>query len=375
MDRSWAGWLTRWTDAGLLDADTAARIRAFEGDAADVHRLRWPILIALGFGGVMICGGILLFVAANWDVLSPAVRFSLVLLLVATFHVAGAFSAERFPAMAETMHAVGTVALGSGIALAGQIFNLEEHWPGGIMLWALGAGLAWAVLRYPSLAGLFAVFGPAWLIGEWMVATERVNVDAAAWPVGCGVLLLGLSYFTGIGPGKAGRTRTVLLWLGGLTLVASSVGLVMLRWDRDSLRGLGLPSTLQALGWLVAIGSPLLVAGWLRRIDAWPNGLAAVWVLLLFFMRGLSNAMPLYAWWALGAVGLAAWGVRDRRSERINVGALYFGATVLAFYFSQVMDKLGRSASLVGLGLLFLGGGWALEQARRRLVRQSREVS
>jgi len=32
------------------------------------------------------------------------------------------------------------------------------------------------------------------------------------------------------------------------------------------------------------------------------------------------------------------------------------------------MDRLGRSASLVGLGLLFLGGGWALERTRRRLV-------
>jgi len=32
------------------------------------------------------------------------------------------------------------------------------------------------------------------------------------------------------------------------------------------------------------------------------------------------------------------------------------------------MDRLGRSASLIGLGLLFLGGGWALEQGRRRLV-------
>jgi hypothetical protein len=38
------------------------------------------------------------------------------------------------------------------------------------------------------------------------------------------------------------------------------------------------------------------------------------------------------------------------------------------FYFSSVMDRLGRAASLVGLGLLFLGGGWVLERARRRLV-------
>jgi len=41
---------------------------------------------------------------------------------------------------------------------------------------------------------------------------------------------------------------------------------------------------------------------------------------------------------------------------------------VIIFYFSDVMDKLGRSASLIGLGVLFLFGGWALERARRGLV-------
>jgi hypothetical protein len=32
------------------------------------------------------------------------------------------------------------------------------------------------------------------------------------------------------------------------------------------------------------------------------------------------------------------------------------------------MDKLGRSFSLIVLGLLFLGGGWLLERTRRRLI-------
>jgi hypothetical protein len=36
------------------------------------------------------------------------------------------------------------------------------------------------------------------------------------------------------------------------------------------------------------------------------------------------------------------------------------------------MDKIGRSASLMGLGVLFLGGGWAIEQTRRRLVSRAR---
>ena len=66
--------------------------------------------------------------------------------------------------------------------------------------------------------------------------------------------------------------------------------------------------------------------------------------------------------------------MRESRTERINVGALGFAVVVLVFYFSSVMDKLGRSASLLGLGVLFLAGGWALEHTRRNLVRGIRST-
>src|SRR5215204_2728613 len=99
MSGDWTAWLARWTDAGLIDAEAAGRIRAFEASHAGSHRLRWPVLIALVFGVLMI-------VAANWDALSPGLRFTLVLALVAGFHVAGALATERFPAMSITLHAL-----------------------------------------------------------------------------------------------------------------------------------------------------------------------------------------------------------------------------------------------------------------------------
>jgi hypothetical protein len=49
-----------------------------------------------------------------------------------------------------------------------------------------------------------------------------------------------------------------------------------------------------------------------------------------------------------------------------------FALTIVVFYFCNVMDKLDRSASLVGFGLLFLLGGWQLEKLRRKLVARTK---
>src|SRR6266478_6329921 len=119
--------LERRVSAGVVDASMAARIRTFEESQSPSERLRWPVLLAVALGGVLLCAGVLLFVAAHWDELSPAWRFSLVLLLVAAFPVAGAFTAERFPALSVTFYAIGAVCVGAGVFLAAQIFNLQEH--------------------------------------------------------------------------------------------------------------------------------------------------------------------------------------------------------------------------------------------------------
>jgi len=362
--------LKRWSGAGVIDAATAARIRAFELANAGSHRLRWPIWLALGFGATALAAGVLLLVSAHWDDISPASRFGLVLSLVALFHVTAAFVAERFPAMATALHGVGTMTLGAGIYLAGQIFNLEEHWPSALLLWAIGAAAGWGLLRsWPQMLQT-ALLAPAWLFGEWVVATERLSGPAIIRIAASGPALLALAYFTAFDEGRV--DRKALSRLGGISLPFALAGLALAGFDPWLVDPAGaLPARLSIIGWAVAIGLPLVVAGALRGREAWPVGVAALWVIALFGVRSVLGETLMYVWWAIGATAMAAWGVKEARSERINMGAAVFGATVLAFYFSQVMDKLGRSASLIGLGLVFLAGGWLIERVRRRLVLQA----
>src|SRR5260370_24900676 len=138
--------LQRWVGAGLLDSQSAERIRSFE-ISHESPGMRWPVVFAIAFGSIMVAAGILLFVAAHWDNLSPTQRFLLVVAMIAGFHLAAGALMPRLRALGLALHAIGTVALGGGIFLAGQIVNLQEHWPGGILLWAIGAALSWLVLR------------------------------------------------------------------------------------------------------------------------------------------------------------------------------------------------------------------------------------
>lgn len=364
MTSRWESSLRRWVEAGLLDEAAAARIRAFESERPGGPALRWPAWLALGLGGLLLGAGILLFVAAHWDGLGPGQRYALVLAVVGGLHVAGAFASGRSPGLAVALHACGTAALGGGIFLSGQIFHLQEHWPGGLLLWAIGAGVGWALLRQWPQAAMAALLAPAWLAGEWMIATVDRRGGAV---LGSFILLTALAYLAAEpSDGPQTPARRALVWLGGLALIPAAVALVLLR-SPTSQYGESLPGGVLAIGWLVAVALPLGVGVALRRATLLPLGLAAVWVVAGTGLAPYRGVAP-YLWCVVLAAGVIWWGLQDRRAERINLGIAGFALTVLVFYFSDVMDKLGRSASLIGLGLLFLGGGYLLERARRRLV-------
>src|SRR5262245_2761019 len=93
--KPWERRLKTWEDAGVVDPQTAARIRAFESGREHRWDSRWSAVVAWMLGGILLGAGVLLFVAAHWDRLSPSDRFTLVVLMVVAFHVAGALVRAR----------------------------------------------------------------------------------------------------------------------------------------------------------------------------------------------------------------------------------------------------------------------------------------
>ncbi len=359
--------LQQWVEASVIDSPAADRIRAFELSHGS-RGMRWPVVLAITFGAIMVGAGILLFVAAHWDNLSPTQRFVLVLAMIAGFHLAAGALMPRLRALGIALHGVGTAALGAGIFLAGQIFNLQEHWPGGILLWAIGALLSWAVLRDWVQATLTALLIPAWIASEWSVRAEHFG--GAERRLAQFLVLVAITYLGARRQEADSNFRRALAWTGGILLLPLCAVLSSGELDWGWRRVPSLSTSLQVIGWLMAFVLPLVAAWFLRgRAAMWNLGFAFwVWAVSGLNHREYFQNLAVYGLCALGSIALVCWGLQEQRRERINLGVAAFAITIIAFYFSTMMDKLGRSASLVAFGLLFLLGGWKLEQLRRRLV-------
>ena len=281
------------------------------------HGMRWPVLLAVAFGGLLLCA----VFSSSWPPTGTC------------FHLAGVsgwcsgwwrYSMWRvlcrpngsFPSPLPCMQSA-PYPWEQEFSSPGQIFHLEEHWPGGVMLWAIGAWGAWALLRDWPQAALAAVLTPVWLGGEWIEATrgfhggERVLAE--------GLLLLALTYLSAPMPDRESSIRKALAWIGGITPIPLAV---MTALAGTQYYGKSHPLTEGFLyaGWGAALALPLALSWLLRQKAAWMNVIALLWVLLLGTTNLERHWTPgdfLGQWWK--RAGLLP-GVRSRLHRPCRMG-------------------------------------------------------
>jgi uncharacterized membrane protein len=384
--------LNRWQAAGALDADTAARIRSWESaqDAMATPRVQdiqetthsegmaWQGRVALILGGILLASGVALFVSAHWDQLGPGMRYLLVMAMVIVFHLGGAVTREKFKALSGTLHAVGTISTGAAIALVGQIFNVQEHWPAAVLMWAIAALAGWMLLRDQAQQTLTLLLFPAWLICEWSYAAENhigqevyIGRFLFVWAI------LYLMFFIGT---EHRIVRGILFAISSIAVIAS-LPLMLEGWR--SWYGMQAipPSRTLFWGWVDIAAIPILFSLLRMRKSTGPMLVSTAFVIALpwctrmwmehYGTASWSHSEPNFAAHALVAafcIFLIWWGVMQASRGLVNLGTVFFGCTVAWFYFSDLFDKMGRSLGLIGLGVLFLAGGWALEKTRRGLL-------
>ncbi len=147
-------WLARqlpqWVDKAIISDAQAASLRALYplGDSIGLGRL-----LITGIAAVMIGLGVILLFAYNWDDMGKVSKLAVIFSGLIGAHLAALFTQPRSYVASESLFALGTMLMGAGIFLVGQIYHLDSHYPDAILFWSLGAlALAWTL---PSLTQAF----------------------------------------------------------------------------------------------------------------------------------------------------------------------------------------------------------------------------
>lgn len=375
--------LIRWRLAGVLDAVAADRIRAWETEQKRPAGLRWQGIVALVLGAILLACGVTLFVSAHWDEIGPGSRYAILMGTVCVFHLAGAWTRNGYAALSTTFHAVGTVSTGAAIALVGQIFNIQDHWPAAILVWALAALAGWVLLHDEAQQTITFLLFPAWMFSElWFYSEHHSGQEVYLGRLVTVWAALYLTLFLG------SRRRVVqgILFAAAAIAVVAGTAMMMQGWRSWGIEPIAIPFTVRLWSWVAIAVLPLFFSLFHLRKSLVAVAAAFMFSLVLPWTEhtwtehpNLGNGVKIsytrsdptlatHALVILFAVFIIWWGMRAASRAMVNVGIVYFAIAVAWFYFSDVFDKVGRSLGLIGLGVLFLAGGWALEKTRRGLL-------
>ncbi len=378
-------YLTRWQEAGLIDADTVERIRLHE---AQEQRPLWLWAVS-GLGCLAIATGIVSVVAANWDHIPANLKLGIDFLLLAA--LAGGLLAADAKGCPRVRDILAFLLFGlvlASIALISQVYQLDGKIWVALATWVaictpfllLGTdsrllAAAWALaVGAAMITGWSDILSP---LKRWMPAEPKVLplllltaillfaalcLDPWVRRRAQAGTLRQLALLALLAAGSAPQIqlaapsgRHELNWaepLFGLVLVGIAIAAMLLR--RRQLGGLLMPILAlmvgAALGWLVSVGLARLGAGGMREGPSDSN------------MVSLLLAAPFIAFWAL-----AGWlALRGGRRLLFIIAFAVIAVRILIFYWQAFGGLLNTGLGLIAGGVICL----ALAAAGRWLFRR-----
>jgi uncharacterized membrane protein len=153
-----------WLEKEILTQSGAEQLREhyeLEKLASESASLLASVIFTLG--GLLLGGGVISFVAANWDDIPKSGKVTLLLVTLLAFHMTGYWlkNNRRWPRLGHALIFIGCLIFGANIGLFAQIFHISGEWYGAFGVWALGSvAVAWAVR--------------SWLIGSLTLLTSFI---------------------------------------------------------------------------------------------------------------------------------------------------------------------------------------------------------
>ncbi len=366
------------SDAGALPDEPAigdGEPDASRGEVDERTTLVSRAVSIIGVMGALLVGlGIIIYVAANWDVIPVWARVSMLVSLTAATNVTGWLLLARFdyPRVGVAMLVIGALAYGAAIHLIAQIYHVPVNHPNLTTAWFLGVLPLAYIARSRVMVALALTllvlsmgFRTQWWLeyygAETLLLLTPLTLAISAAVVALGLLQLRFTwtrplavycYYTGLAFGLAA--------FGAMTVASIWVDLGNLTW-----------AVLSAEYWVTAgvgIVTAAVVTGilwWDSRVepDARPVAgitLAATMVVTAAYIW-VWFAYPAPAlWWLFNVVafgGVAVSGLL-KRSLILLGGAAALFVIMAAIRFASLVDLDGAAAPiLLSAAALTVGAG------------------
>jgi uncharacterized membrane protein len=421
--------IERWTADEIISPEQADRLR--QRYAAPVDGPPWGLIVFASAGALVIGLGVILLFAYNWNEIPKGGKLALVFTAILGAHAGGLACYQKSgwqQRLGEAFLLLGTMFYGAGIWLVAQIYHIDEHYPNGFLLWALGAlVMAWFIQSMPHalLATiLLAIWGgsevfhfnepnlwalvllaigvvplcwikqSALLLAFVLAAVELILVanvanygsssHAFATSIALGVMLVAAARLTSmIRPSfSAGAAVMAFFGFGGFFVCA-----YLLSFDEaadDLLSWARRPAARSSLAVMHAWAMFALAAGawgWTAwqsvarqsriAIEEWLLPIALVYVYGLSSL-GVGNSIDgvfiatTFNLILLGISVMWMWrGCNESRLRPTVIGSLLLGAVVLARYFDLFQSLAARGLAFILLGGIFMAEAMYYRRNRR----------
>ncbi len=341
-------------------------------------------------GALLIVGGIILLISANWEVIPRGMKIATGLLLMLSAHAGGWWLREvqgKYHKTGEALHLIGSGLFLGNIALLGQIYHLSSREPNALLLWWLGiAALPW-LLRSTAHHVLA-------LLAFWLWLGVEINQDDSLIRLRdeYQVLLYALMGLVWLGFGcvlRRGAFSSFAAATERLGLLVFLLFVYPLTW-KGFLGGYqhAVAGSFWMLPLVAAAAMALILAGaknlslnpqWRWTWTLTLGSAAALTAGVLFVPRELDwryfheftpvNAFAAVALFVFCLLQIQA-GLQERSEFMVNAGVVFIALDIIATY-------LGLFGSMARTGLMFLISGIFLialgvylEQKRRALLKQ-----
>jgi uncharacterized membrane protein len=200
-----------WVEQGIVTEENAQRLSAlYRLDQLRQESSRLLAAVLFTLGGLLLGGGFISFVAANWERIPVPAKVVLLFVTLIAFHATGWFLWRRrgWTRLGHALVFAGCLVFGANIGLMAQIFHVSGQWYGAFGAWALGSlVVAWAAQSWITGA-LVMVTSLLWSSGLTFDQSPKL---LAAYPIALGAALIPLAWQT--------RSRALyVLTLAGITL-------------------------------------------------------------------------------------------------------------------------------------------------------------